>query len=158
MVGVYATKRPVVARKVSAAGMLIGSHSFSHKALGKLPRLGVRREVMFGARRVAQITRTKAVWFRSPYGLTDSDVLREVRADNLRIAGWTVDSRDWARPGVRKIVRNVVYHTRPGSIILMHDGGGNRAQTIKALPYIIHALKKKGYTFVTLDELAARSR
>jgi len=69
-----------------------------------------------------------------------------------------VDSHDWEQPGVRKIVRNVVYSARPGSIILMHDGGGNRIQTVAALPYIIKALRKRGYAFVSLDELAASSR
>jgi peptidoglycan/xylan/chitin deacetylase (PgdA/CDA1 family) len=158
MVGVTASKRPAVARRVAAAGMLVGSHSFSHKPLKSLPRKSVRREVLLGSRRIAQVTHTEQRWFRSPYGLTDVDVLREVRADKLRIAGWTVDSRDWTRPGTRKIVKNVVYATRPGSIVLMHDGGGNRNQTVAALPFIIKQLKKKGYTFVTLDELAAMSR
>lgn len=158
MVATSATKRAGIAREVAKDGFLIGSHSFSHKALQKLPTKTVHREIFGGAERVANITHTKAKWFRSPYGLTDAAVLREVRADNLRIAGWTVDSRDWTRPGVVRIVQNVVNATRPGSIILMHDGGGNRAQSVRALPYIIHRLKKKGYSFVTLDELAAQSR
>ncbi len=158
MVGVTATKRPVIARKVAKAGMLVGSHSFSHKQLNTLSRKAVRREVVMGSRRVGQITRTEQRWFRSPYGLTDTEVLRQVRSGRLRVAGWTVDSQDWTRPGVKKIVRNVVYNVRPGSIILMHDGGGNRAQTVAALPYIIKDLRKKGYRFVTLDQLAAMSR
>jgi peptidoglycan/xylan/chitin deacetylase (PgdA/CDA1 family) len=158
MVGVTATKRPAIARLVAKAGMVVGSHSFSHKNLDRLPSKMVHREVVFGVRRVGQITKTKPRWFRSPYGLTDTEVLKEVRSADLRIAGWTVDSRDWTRPGVKKIVRNVVYNARPGSIILMHDGGGNRAQTVAALPYIIKGLRARGYTFVTLDQLAAMSR
>ncbi len=158
MVGATATKRSAIAKKVADAGMLVGSHSFSHKRLNKLPSRAVRREVLLGSRRVARATGTDQRWFRSPYGLTDTDVLREVRQDHLRVAGWTVDSLDWKRPGTRKIVKNVVYASRPGSIILMHDGGGNRTQTVSALPYIIKQLKRRGYTFVTLDELAASSR
>jgi len=158
MVGGSATRRPAVARQVAAAGMLIGSHSFSHKELNALPRSAVNREVTLGAQRVGQATHQKQLWFRSPYGLTDGDVLKAARANKLRIVGWTIDSRDWTRPGTKAIVRNVVTRARPGSIILMHDGGGNRAQTAAALPFIIKQLEKRGYRFVTLDELAAMSR
>jgi peptidoglycan-N-acetylglucosamine deacetylase len=158
MVGGSATRRPAIARQVANAGMLVGSHSFSHKQLSELPRSNVYREVSLGSERVGQATHQKQRWFRSPYGVTDADVLRAARSSKLRVAGWTVDSRDWTRPGTKAIVRNVVSHTRPGSIILMHDGGGNRAQTAAALPFIIKQLRQRGYTFVTVDELSAMSR
>ncbi len=158
MVGTSAARRPGIARKVAESGMVVGSHSLSHKQLPRMPARVVRREVDFGTKRIGKITNTNPRWFRSPYGMTNPAVLREVRAEKLKLAGWNVDSRDWQRPGVKRIVRNVVSATRPGSIILMHDGGGDRSQTVRALPFIIRQLKARGYTFVTLDQMVAASR
>ena len=80
---------------------------------------------------------------------------REARALDARVVLWDVDSQDWRHPGTKRIVRNVVGNVRPGSIVLMHDGGGKRGQTIGALPGIIEDLKAKGYIFVTVEDLVA---
>jgi len=64
-----------------------------------------------------------------------------------------VDSRDWRRPGVDQIVRNVVQKAFPGAIVLLHDGGGFRRQTVEALEQMIDQLNAQGYRFVTLSEL-----
>ncbi len=62
---------------------------------------------------------------------------------------WSVDPRDWARPGTRSIVRNIMHNTRPGSIILEHDGGGNRSETVEALHVVLPRLQHHGFHFVT---------
>jgi peptidoglycan-N-acetylglucosamine deacetylase len=77
-----------------------------------------------------------------------------VRGLGVRVALWDVDTRDWTRPGVKKIVRRGTKGVKKGSIILMHDGGVDRRQTIAALPQIIAKFKERGYVFVTLQELA----
>ena len=66
---------------------------------------------------------------------------------------WDVDSRDWTRPGVGRIVRNVVSRVRPGSIVLLHDGGGLRWQTVAAVPAIVRALRARGFRFVTVPRM-----
>ena len=66
---------------------------------------------------------------------------------------WSVDPLDWRSPGTGSIVSRVVSGTGPGAIILSHDGGGPRGQTLSALPGIVKALKRKGYEFVTVNEL-----
>ena len=66
---------------------------------------------------------------------------------------WDVDPRDWSTPGAGAIYSRVVSATRPGSIVLMHDGGGNRSETVAALPNIIHTLRGRGYSFVTVSKL-----
>jgi peptidoglycan/xylan/chitin deacetylase (PgdA/CDA1 family) len=66
---------------------------------------------------------------------------------------WDVDSRDWTRPGVRRIVSNVVSRVRPGSIVLLHDGGGLRWQTVAALPVIVRQLRSRGFRFVTVPRM-----
>jgi peptidoglycan/xylan/chitin deacetylase (PgdA/CDA1 family) len=66
---------------------------------------------------------------------------------------WDVDPQDWSTPGSAAIYSRVVSATRPGSIVVMHDGGGNRSQTVAALPNIIHTLRGRGYRFVTVSKL-----
>lgn len=66
---------------------------------------------------------------------------------------WSIDSEDYLKPGVDTIVRNVLGPARPGSIVLMHDAGGDRSETIAALPLIVQALRKRGYRFVTVPRL-----
>jgi peptidoglycan-N-acetylglucosamine deacetylase len=62
---------------------------------------------------------------------------------------WSVDPRDWSRPGVRHIVATIMGTTRPGSIIIEHDGGGNRSQTVAALRIVLPRLLAEGYRFQT---------
>jgi len=73
---------------------------------------------------------------------------------DCRVVLWSVDPRDWA-PGrtAKGIVHSVLSHVEPGSIVIMHDGGGNRSQTVAALPHIIHTLRGRGYSFVTVTKL-----
>ncbi len=66
---------------------------------------------------------------------------------------WSVDSEDYRRPGADTIARDVLTHTQPGAIILMHDGGGDRRQTVAALPEIIRGLRARGYSLVTVARL-----
>jgi peptidoglycan/xylan/chitin deacetylase (PgdA/CDA1 family) len=66
---------------------------------------------------------------------------------------WDIDPRDWARPGVAEIETNVIDNAHPGAIVEMHDGGGNRSETLAALPTIIASLRHRGYRFVTVDQM-----
>jgi peptidoglycan/xylan/chitin deacetylase (PgdA/CDA1 family) len=66
---------------------------------------------------------------------------------------WSVDSKDYERPGVQRIVDGVVAAARPGAIVLMHDGGGDRTQTIAAIPKIVRRLRAKHYRLVTVPQL-----
>ncbi|WP_067621445.1 hypothetical protein [Alicyclobacillus acidiphilus] len=66
---------------------------------------------------------------------------------------WSVDSKDWANPGTATIVRNVVSNVHPGDIVLFHDQGGDRTQTVEALHQVLDRLSRKGYAFVTVNDL-----
>ena len=66
---------------------------------------------------------------------------------------WDVDSKDWQRPGAKAIATGILNNTQPGSIVLMHDGGGPRDQTVAALPRVLKKLRSRGYRFVTVSEL-----
>jgi len=87
--------------------------------------------------------------FRAPYGVWPPAVFRCCVRAGLTPLAWSVDPRDWSRPGVRAIVRDIVADTRTGSIILEHDGGGNRSQTVAALQIWLPRLLEAGYQFTT---------
>jgi peptidoglycan/xylan/chitin deacetylase (PgdA/CDA1 family) len=67
--------------------------------------------------------------------------------------GWDIDPRDWSRPGTGAIYSNVVGNAHPGAIVIQHDGGGDRSETLAALPHEIDTLRREGYGFVTVTDL-----
>ena len=85
--------------------------------------------------------------FRAPYGAWSQQSLRYCADERLTPLDWSVDPRDWARPGVSEIVGTIMKTTRTGSIILEHDGGGDRSQTVAALKIVIPRLLDEGYHF-----------
>jgi peptidoglycan/xylan/chitin deacetylase (PgdA/CDA1 family) len=131
----------------------IGDHTFGHLAMSRLSRRDQQAQLL------ADVAATGA-WgapfprlFRPPYGLWNATTLSLLHKYRMLMVLWTVDTADWRRPGVRAIVRAAVGGARPGAIILMHDAGGNRAQTLAALPQIIAQLRARGYKLVTVPRL-----
>ena len=91
--------------------------------------------------------------FRPPYGAYNTGVLNTAKKLHMIIVTWDVVGLDWERPGTNAIVSKVLQGTKNGSIILMHDGGGDRSQTVAALPTIIERLQKRGFCLVTVQQL-----
>jgi peptidoglycan-N-acetylglucosamine deacetylase len=85
--------------------------------------------------------------FRAPYGAWSKQALKYCAAERLTALDWSVDPRDWSRPGVSEIVGTIMRTTKTGSIILEHDGGGDRSQTVAALKIVIPRLLDEGYRF-----------
>ena len=154
MLGGRVKAHPEIAKRVADQGNLIGNHTWSHRLLTVAAPAVVQREIAYGASTIRAATGVEPTWFRPPYGSIDASVWAQTRALRLRVALWDVDTRDWSRPGVARIVATANAHARSGAIVLMHDGGGNRDQTIAALPIMIRDLKARGFIFVTLDQLA----
>jgi peptidoglycan/xylan/chitin deacetylase (PgdA/CDA1 family) len=95
----------------------------------------------------------KPTLFRPPYGSFNATTIRELKRLHLLMILWSVDTDDYLLPGVPAIVQSALAGARPGAIILMHDGGGNRTQTIAALPTIIRKLRARGFHLVTIPQL-----
>lgn len=91
--------------------------------------------------------------FRAPYGAHSPTLISAVRAMGMSTIQWDVDTQDWMTPGADVIATRIIRGARNGSIILMHDGGGPRGQTVAALPRVIDALRARGFRFVTVAEL-----
>lgn len=144
--------RQVIAQTANA-GHLIASHTWDHKQLTALDDKEVRREVGDTAQALADVVGSPVTFLRPPYGDLDGEVWVKSGGVATTSVYWTHDSLDWETPGVDAIVNNATQYMVPGSVILMHDGGGDRSQDVEALPRIIAAWKEAGYRFVTIREL-----
>jgi peptidoglycan/xylan/chitin deacetylase (PgdA/CDA1 family) len=153
MIGSRINRDPDIAKRVVAAGMEVEDHSQGHRLLARQKHSVVRKQIARGASTIRRVLAVEPAFFRPPGGSTNGYVRGETARQGLRFIKWTVDPKDWSRPGADKIVSRVLGHVVPGSVILMHDGGGDRMQTIAALTTIIDALKARGYTMVTLRHL-----
>ena len=145
MVGSQVQANLALARRVKAAGMRLCSHSRTHdEHLGTRPVSQMTGEVTDVGRRLAGIP---VRYFRAPGG-NWTPTLQTVAAQNgLQPLGWSVDPQDWRRPGVPAIVTAVERQVRPGAVILLHDGGGPRGQTVAALQQLLPWLIAHGYRF-----------
>jgi peptidoglycan-N-acetylglucosamine deacetylase len=149
MIGLHVAAYPQLARTVSEAGHKICNHTWTHSDLVGMRRHGVHDELTRASHAIHKATGVHPTLFRAPYGAWSSTVIRQCERLEMIPLDWSVDPRDWAMPGVRHIVRNIMKNTQPGSIILEHDGGGNRSQTVAALRIVLPRLLDDGYRFET---------
>lgn len=148
MIGIAVGKLPGVARDVANAGHVIANHTWRHVDLGALSPSAAVSEMDQATGAIQDATGIMPSRFRAPYGAWSPTVLRRCAETGMTPIDWSVDPRDWARPGVPSIVRDIMHTTRSGSIILEHDGGGNRSETVAALKIVIPRLLDAGYHFV----------
>jgi peptidoglycan/xylan/chitin deacetylase (PgdA/CDA1 family) len=145
-----------VLRHIAATGNELADHTYSHADLLALRKPGRTRQLRWTRTLVERATGVQPRFFRPPYGATGPAVNRLGRSLGLVPVLWSVDSRDWQVPGTKAIVRRVLANVRPGSIVLLHDGGGDRRETLRALPAILRALEQRHLKAVTLSRLLAR--
>jgi peptidoglycan-N-acetylglucosamine deacetylase len=136
-------------------GDVVGDHTETHPFLAHMSAHEQHEELFEQIARIELLGGARPTLFRPPYGSFNATTLRELRALHLLMVMWSVDTGDYAQPGVPAIVQRVLAGARPGAIMLMHDGGGNRAQTIAALPVIIRELRARGFHLVTVPQLLA---
>jgi peptidoglycan/xylan/chitin deacetylase (PgdA/CDA1 family) len=147
MVGKNVTYYPGVARDVADAGHAIVNHTWDHADLATLTESQTRAEIANASDAIHSAVGQVPTIFRAPYGAWSRTTLDYCASEKLTALDWSVDPRDWARPGVSKIVSNILKNTRTGSIILEHDGGGDRSETVAALKIAIPRLLDEGYHF-----------
>src|SRR5437762_852424 len=173
VIGWDANKWPQLLRQEYAQGHEIGNHTYSHPDWEN-PNLSptqIRWELNLTERLIESVLGVKSLLFRPPYGIDHQpefaeEVARLPLAQEMGyiIIGQKVDPDDWSQlgPGVplpaAKIVENVLHEAPKGNIILLHDGGGDRSQTVAALPQLIDALRAERYEFVSVPDLLGRTR
>jgi peptidoglycan/xylan/chitin deacetylase (PgdA/CDA1 family) len=150
-VGQNVARYPAMTRRVHAAGHSVQNHTWSHTDLRRMSWTKFRSEVLTTDRAIRAQTGITPHCLRPPYGGANALTYRRAASLGKKVRLWTVDPADWSRPGTSTIVRRVLSKVRNGSVILLHDGGGNRSQTVAALPTILRTLKARGYTFYTTN-------
>ncbi|WP_257539976.1 glycosyltransferase [Sphingobium sp. CFD-1] len=171
VIGENALEHPALLRRIVADGSEIGNHTYAHPNLATWPEEGTRLQLNATQRLVQAYTGRSMKLFRAPYfgdaEPTTADELGPALAAQkagYTVVGLHVDPNDWQRPGTDAIVRQVIDQVhavtpdRSENIVLLHDGGGERSETVAALPRIIATLRAEGYSFVPVSRLAGLSQ
>lgn len=149
-IGQQVQRYPYLLQQMYQAGDEIGNHTWSHPNLTRLPSAAIVQQLRSTSLVIQQATGVPPQIFRPPYGATNARVRGIAAQLGLRQIMWTIDAGDWRHPGVRAIVDAVLANARNGSIVVMHDGGGDRSQTVQALPQIIIGLQQRGFTYIVV--------
>lgn len=147
-------------QRAASMGCEIGTHTWDHAegsgegvSLIKMSTDERKQEVQKGLEAIKNATGQEAsTIFRCPGGNFDTSVATDLEGIVTAEIGWNVDTTDWKKPGADVIAQRI-QSAGPGNIILMHDGGGDRSQTIKGLRQALPKLKEQGYSFITVQEL-----
>jgi peptidoglycan-N-acetylglucosamine deacetylase len=139
--------------EIVARGYPIGDHTETHAPMSELKRKAQLSQLIQESAAIGNYGAPFPRLFRPPYGMWDSTTLSILRKYKMLMVLWSVDTDDYERPGVNVIVQRALAGVEPGAIILLHDAGGDRSQTVAALPLIVKALRKRGYKLVTVPRL-----
>lgn len=143
------------AKQAHEAGYVIADHTFTHPQMPSLSAPEQASQIDRTASVIKQLGLPYPQLYRAPYGAYDQTTLNVLKKRNMLLVLWDVDTEDWKKPGADAIKQAVFNHVQPGSIVLMHDGGGDRSETLAALPDIIRGLRARGYQLVTVPRLLA---
>ncbi|MBB6670964.1 polysaccharide deacetylase family protein [Cohnella nanjingensis] len=156
VVGSRAKKHPALVRRIVAEGHAVGNHSYDHPDLSRLPLSAVKRQIEKTGSEIRRTVGFTPRFIRPPYGEIGAAQLEWAKENGYTVVNWDVDSSDWRQLPPSRVFGNVTRSVRPGSIILLHAGGGqgqNLYGTVKALPQLIDWLRMKHYELVTVPEL-----
>src|ERR1700726_1615932 len=171
VIGNMANQRPDILKREYAEGHEIGNHTFTHpKFDDTITHTEIRWQLNLTERLIESTLGAKSILFRPPYGIDHQPEYAEEVAQlpypqelGYLIVGQRIDPDDWSLQDgkpipAKEIVASVLRQANKGNIILLHDGGGDRSQTLAALPQIIDALREKGYQFVSVSDLIGKTR
>ncbi|TAD79077.1 MAG: polysaccharide deacetylase family protein [Oscillatoriales cyanobacterium] len=152
VIGRMFQSNPKIGQRVAQEGHLLANHTWTHPYHRHSPAAAAS-EIDRTTNIVTQYTGQVPRFYRPPGGVLNNGLDRYAQSKGYTTTLWGADTGDWRRPAPSVIVSRVMNNVHPGSIVLMHDGGGKRDNTVAALPVMIAQLKAQGYRFVTLSEL-----
>ena len=159
VLGERTVSMPEVVRSVADAGHGVGIHGWTHTAFTELDRGDLAADLRRTAELLQELTETECHSVRPPYGRYDGELISRLADRQLVTWLWTAEARDWSVDhSAHQIAEKILRSLTPGGIVLLHDGGGNRSATVRALPRIIEGALARGFHFVTLDEVPAIPR
>jgi peptidoglycan-N-acetylglucosamine deacetylase len=143
---------PDLGKQIVADGHVIANHTWHHW-YHFFNEQAAAYEIDTTSDLIYKVTGVKTTLFRPPGGMLHNGLAAYARSKKYTVVMWSADSIDYKQPAVPRLLNNVIRDSKPGGIVLMHDGGGNRSKTVQALPQIIENFRKQGYRFVTVPEL-----
>ncbi len=170
VIGVDASQSPDILRREYAEGHEIGNHTYTHPNFDEISKTQIRWELNLTQRLIESTIGVKSILFRPPFGIDHQPEYAEEVAQlpvaqdmGYLIVGQKIDPHDWQlhdgkQVPAQEIVDAVLRQAEDGNIVLFHDGGGDRTQTVAALPQVIDALRKQGYEFVSVSDLIGKTR
>jgi cellulose synthase/poly-beta-1,6-N-acetylglucosamine synthase-like glycosyltransferase/peptidoglycan/xylan/chitin deacetylase (PgdA/CDA1 family) len=170
VIGTDANQWPEILKREYAEGHDIGNHTYTHPSWDEVSNTQIRWELNLTERLIESTLGVKSILFRPPYGIDHQPEYAEEVAHlpaaqdmGYLIIGQKIDPHDWKQKNgkqisAQEILDNVIQEADAGNIILFHDGGGDRTETLKALPQIIDALRASGYQFVSVPDLIGKTR
>lgn len=155
LIGEHILEHPNLVQKEVDQGHEIENHTYQHIQIKKMSNQAFLEDVNRADRLIRKYQHSPIHLFRPPGGALNKPIIKDLRKEDYEIVlwSWHQDTEDWKRPGAKKIALHVIKNAHNGDIVIMHDSGGNRSQTVKALKIIIPTLQEKGYKFVTVKEL-----
>ncbi|MGA2835271.1 MAG: polysaccharide deacetylase family protein [Acidimicrobiales bacterium] len=149
-IGEEIAANPQLTQMVSAAGYPVEDHTWTHPDLTTIPVSEFPYQIDQTQNLITSLTGRIPTCVRPPYDAWNATVLDQIAQRGLTTMSYSIDPRDWSLPGVQSIVDSVVGAAFPGAVVDMHDGGGDRSETVAALPQIITDLEAQGYSFVSV--------
>lgn len=156
VVGNRIEAHPDIMRRIVEEGHAVGNHSYNHANLPKLPDEQFRAQILETDDIIRRFTGYTPRFVRPPYGEINEEQIKWLASQRKTVVNWNVDSLDWKGLTAEQVAANVLGHVHPGSIVLMHSGGGigeDLSGTVNALPIIIQSLREAGIDMVTVPEL-----
>lgn len=159
VIGEEAERYREIVKRQEAEGHEIGNHTNRHRFRDGYSPVMLKRELANSYEVIKNLTGNTPTLFRPIAGYYDKEIVDTAidGGDNVILWSWHQETRDWSRPGAAKITQNVISDTRLGDVIIFHDAGGDRSQTVKALEDIMEVLYKNGYQCTTVSDLLYRS-
>lgn len=159
VVGKQADKLPNIVKREVKEGHEIAVHTYTHNYNKNITEDVLKDELIHTSNVINRLTGIKPTLFRPVGGFFNDIIINTAINNDYRVIMWSwhQDTKDWSKPGIDTITSHVILNARPGDIILLHDSGGDRSQTVKALENILKFFNKNGYKCITISEMLYRS-
>jgi peptidoglycan/xylan/chitin deacetylase (PgdA/CDA1 family) len=160
MLGKHVLRYPDIARSVVNEGNEIGIHSYEHKNYIFYTKFEVKKDIENTQKIIKDVIGKETFLFRPPKAWLSKREKKKIKGLGFEVVLWTLNSKDWVTFDDKYMIWYIIKNIRPGDIILFHDSGGvfsteggNRDETVKAIPRLVEKLKQKGYRFLTVSKL-----
>ncbi len=153
VLGSQAKRYPNLVKAEVAEGSEVANHGWAHLNLRQVGAPRMWQDALGTSRLLESLGVPESPFYRPPYGMMSNSLLRLFESHGYTVTLWSIDTRDWALPGVNAMTATIGSQIKPGAIILMHDGGGRREQTLAALRWLLSTYTRRGWRFVTLSQL-----